>query len=181
MGKSAFTIIELLGVMILIAMVFAISIPLFAKFSQSMNLDIATRTAVSVLRTARGMAIGDNKKYYVVFDNEKTPNEFFIYDGTEIVEQVFKTPVNSFFFKGDDDASYPPEDAVEFTATVTVDGHEYEAVACFTQTGSLDDNADRSLYLADGNSVKTPTRCNRITVNHATGKTDIEKCVDIIE
>ncbi|MBL7071179.1 MAG: prepilin-type N-terminal cleavage/methylation domain-containing protein [Candidatus Omnitrophica bacterium] len=175
MGNRAFTLIELLAVLILIAMIFGVSLPLFLKFTENINLDTATRTATSVLRTARSFAISGNQDHYVIFDNTVDPHQFFIYDGTEIVEKIMKASAGVYIFKGDSDTSYPSADAIEFTSAVTVDATSYTNAACFTPTGKLDEEADRSLYFANGNSENTPSRCNRITVNSTTGHVGIFK------
>lgn len=180
MKKKAFSIIELLFVLIIMTLFFAISLPFFAKYIKRANLDTSTRSVASVLMTARAFAISNSTNYYAVFDNLiADPNEYFISDGTVAIDEKYKLPAGVYFFKGDSDTSYPLVNAIEFANQVTIDGTTYNAAACFRPTGQLDDIQNRSLYLADGDISRTPTRCNRITVQSVTGKATITKDVDI--
>lgn len=180
MKRNAFSFIELLFVLLIMTLFFSLSLPFFAKFTKKANLDTATRSVASVLMTARTLAISNSTDYYAVCDNlTADPNEYFMSNGTSVVDEKYKLPAGVYFFKGDSDTSYPPADAIEFANQVTVDGTTYNTAVCFKPTGQLDDIEDRSLYLADGNISRTPTRCNRITVQSATGKATITKGVDI--
>ncbi len=94
--KKGFTLLETIMVLAIMTMFFAVSIPLFSKFTERTKLDTTARSIVSALRTARTYAITNNKEYYVIFDKQTDParHSYFISeDGTNPKEKREKLPV----------------------------------------------------------------------------------------
>lgn len=179
MKEKGFTHIEILVVLLIMALFSAISIPAFSNFLKNTNLDTSTRTVASVLKAARSFAISEKTEYYVAFNQGSDPNEYFLCDKNGAMEEKYKLAKGIYFFKGDSDKSYPSADAVEFTRSVTAGGTDYNNAACFKHNGQLKEANSRSVYLSDGKVDQNATKCNRITVQYATGNLDIAKNVDI--
>src|SRR3989338_10314070 len=100
MKKCGFTLLETIIVLAIMTMFFAVSIPLFSKFTERTKLDTTARSIVSALRTARTYAITNNKIYYVVFDKQTDPTRhsyFISEDGTNPKEKREKLPVGISF------------------------------------------------------------------------------------
>lgn len=68
MTKKAYTLIEVLVVIIIMAMIFTGWIPSFSRFLQSTRLDVTAREITSTLRIARSYAITRNGDYAVKFE-----------------------------------------------------------------------------------------------------------------
>ncbi len=100
MKTCGFTLLETIIVLAIMTMFFAVSIPLFTKFTENAKLETATRSVVSALRTARVYAIANNIEYYVVFDKQTDPNRhmyFVSQDSINPVEKKDKLPVGVSF------------------------------------------------------------------------------------
>jgi len=65
--KQAFTLVEILGVIAIMSILFAISLPVYTSFLTSNEVDNATKTTVSTLRKAQlqAMAVKDDAQWGV--------------------------------------------------------------------------------------------------------------------
>jgi type II secretory pathway pseudopilin PulG len=151
---SAFTLLETIIVLAIMTMFFAISIPLFSRFTEKTKLDTAARSIVSALRTARTYAITNNAVYFTVFDTNVTPNEYFVSsDSATPVEKSYRLPVGISFVG-----------AIGFTKGANGQS------AAFNATGELDENLnDTTLTLSDAEG-----NLRTITVERTTGRTIIQ-------
>lgn len=77
-GKKAFTLVEMLVVLAIIAMLLAISVPFTSGFGKGLRIKTAARGIMGTLRVARSNAITYREKYTVVFDVDK--GEYWIED-----------------------------------------------------------------------------------------------------
>lgn len=150
MNKNAFTLIESVIVLAIITMLFAISIPLFLKFTEKTKLKTAARSVASALRTARDHAISTTQNCEVYFNNPST-GQYYIFGSTptgfDIIEKIFKLPQGIEFAN------------IGFT----------ENIARFTSTGMLNEEADyTSIDVRNGESTRT------ITVERRTGRVEID-------
>jgi Tfp pilus assembly protein FimT len=68
----AFTLIELLGVIVVMGIVFAVGLPAFYRFSKSAALPAASRQLTGTLRLARQYAITHREHTFVVFPFSQT-------------------------------------------------------------------------------------------------------------
>ncbi len=158
--KQGFTLLETIIVIAIITLFFAISVPLFSKFTESAKLDTTARSITSALRTARSYAISKNTEYYVFFKTNTQPHQYFISDSNigdlsnpsvSVIEKVYKLPTGIEFGN------------IDFTKGTTADG------ACFESTGGLDEtNNETSVELTDGTNSIT------ITVERTTGRVKID-------
>lgn len=144
-----FTLLEVIIVLAIITMFFAISVPLFSKFTETAKLDTTARSVTSALRTARSYAISNSSPYNVVFDITKSPNEYYISDGTNVVDKAYKLPIGTKF---------------RIIAGVTS--------FTFTPTGALEDDthSEPSIEVASNDDAEWRT----ITVERTTGRVKIE-------
>ncbi len=149
MKQKAFTILEIIIVLAIMAMFFAISVPLFSKFTEKAKLDTAARSVTSALRTARSYAITKSSIYDVKFDTSTTPNTYYIRDeAASIIDKKYKLP-----------------SGVAFVNIGFTDGE-----AVFLSTGQLNEsNPDTFVEVIDNAGVS-----KRITVERTTGRTKID-------
>lgn len=172
MKQRAFTLLETIIVLAIMTMFFAISIPLFSKFTERAKLDTTARSVASALRTARSYAISKPGNYYVFFDASATPpHTYYISNteaGTNIIEKEYKLPVGIYF---DYDASWGiPNGPIGFTKGT----HATKSAACFKSTGELDEiSSDTAVYVADDIN-NANANWKRITVERTTGRTKID-------
>ncbi len=158
---SGFTLLEVIAVIVIMGIFFAVSIPLFSRFLENARLDTCTRSVASVLRLARSYAITGDVDCYVVFDTGVSPNEYYdSYNAADPVEKKYKLPAGIWFYRPGD--PNPTEEAVTFN----------NDIACFKPTGELDEADNRSVYIADGQS--DDARSKIITVERTTGNLEIE-------
>ena len=130
-SKSGFTLLETIIVLAIMTLFFAVSIPLFSKFTEKTKLETATRSVASALRTARSYAISNSLDYCVVFDTGTAPDTHFISaDGADPIEKRYKLPTGIYF-------------AADSTVT-------------FTPIGMLSGNST-SIDVTDGTNTKTIT------------------------
>lgn len=166
MNKKAFTLIEAIIVLAIMTMFFAISMPLFSRFMEKSKLDTTARSIVSALRTGRSYAISNNDDYYVFFDVNTTPNTYFISedeDGSSVKEKTYKLPTGIWF--------YDPDGALAIGFTKGT--HLTAKAACFRPAGELDETANRSVFIADGNDANAEHK-KEINVERTTGRVRIE-------
>jgi type II secretory pathway pseudopilin PulG len=163
--KKAFTVLEAVIILAIIAMFFTVSIPFFSRLTKSAKLDTSARSVASTLRLAREYAISTGNTYYVVFDISTTPDEYYIYDGTNIIEKKYKLPTGCWFYNMNATTD-PFAEAIEFTGDR----------ACFKPTGELDESAAGKyhVYIADGNSDTTAKYQKEINVEKTTGRVKVD-------
>ena len=67
---AGFTLVELLVVLVIMGLITAIAAPYFGRLAPRLEARATAREVVSVLRSARGLAIRDNREVAVVVDLE---------------------------------------------------------------------------------------------------------------
>ncbi len=67
-GAAGFTLVELLVVLVIMGLITAIAVPHFGRLAPRLEARATAREVVSVLRSARGLAIRDNREVAVVVD-----------------------------------------------------------------------------------------------------------------
>lgn len=148
-ARQAFTLIEILVVLGIIAIVFTMSLPFFSRFASGQRLKAGAREISSVLQAARSYATTRHRAYYVNFDLEK--GEFWVsYNdpiaGERTVEKVFSLP-----------------QAIDITQTdFTNDRVEFKPTGGALSGGSI--------WIADKKG-----NIRRIVVSKVTGSVKIEK------
>ncbi len=171
MSRKAFTLLETIIVIAVMTLFFAISIPLFSKFTEKAKLDTTARSITSVLRTARSYAISNNTEYYVFFDATTTPDTYFIShqeDGSVVEEKIYKLPTGVWFYDPDAD-----EVGIGFTEGTLHPDYPNVKAARFKSTGELDETApNTSVHVADGQTASANKK--EITVERTTGRVRIE-------
>jgi type II secretory pathway pseudopilin PulG len=173
MSRKAFTLLEAVIVLAIMMMFFAISIPLFSRFTESTKLQGSARSVASVLRTARSYAISNTADYYAAFDTVADPDEYYIYDGTDVVDKKYKLPIGIWFCRGQGTAADPIDEAIEFTNIEIIDGDNYK-VALFRSTGALAEGAANIfVYISDGDTAAAVNTIP-ISVERTTGRVRIE-------
>lgn len=163
MKRGAFTIVELIIVLGIIMALFAISAPFFPGLIEGTRLTTAAKNVTSILRTARGYAVDGSQSYYVVFDTMATPNEYYIYDGAEVLEKKYKLPPGVWFYKPNYTID-PIQEAIEFT----------NDTAWFKSTGELEDVvSNAAVYVSYGKSANA--KYIKIDVERTSGRAKIEE------
>ncbi|MFH0839679.1 MAG: GspH/FimT family pseudopilin [Candidatus Omnitrophota bacterium] len=156
MKQHGFTLLETVIVLAIMTMFFAISVPLFSKFTEKAKLDTTARSIVSTLRLARTYAITNNALYYVFFVTINDEPSYYISSSDEaapttpanVIDKIYKLPPGFSF------------DTVNFDSDRAV----------YRATGELFENAGETSVIiedADGNQ-KT------ISVEKTTGRARIE-------
>jgi prepilin-type N-terminal cleavage/methylation domain-containing protein len=122
-GK-AFTLVEMLVVLAIIAMIMAISVPFTASFGRGLSIKTTARAIVGVMHVARSNAITFRKNYSVVFDVKKS--QYWIEDpASHIYEKKYFLP-SSIKFEIKDNKEADPitfgNDKVTFNPSGGVEG-----------------------------------------------------------
>ena len=148
----AFTLIEMMVVLVIIALVVGMSLPYFGQFTGNSQLRSATQKISSLLYTARSLAITHRKQYAVVFDTSKGEMTVQELPSSEIIEKRYYLPATVSFENpgGSDPVTFKDDQAV------------------FTPTGGLSgDTSTIDLKDKKGNSAQ-------ITVHQSTGRVKVE-------
>lgn len=153
MKNHGFTLLETIIVLAVMTMFFAISIPLFTRFTENTKLETAARSVTSALRTARTYAITNNVPYYVFFVTINSEPSYYVSSSDEavpatpvgVVDKIYKLPVGISF------------GATVFGATTRV---------AFKSTGEVNDAG--TVSIADDTNTKT------ISVEKTTGRARID-------
>ncbi len=122
--RKAFTLVEMLVVLAIIAMLLGISIPFTAGFGKGLRIKTSARAILGVLRVAKSSAITYRKEYTVIFDVEN--GEYWIEDTDgRILEKKHILP-SSIKFKVPDDEEADPitfeDDNIVFYSTGAIEG-----------------------------------------------------------
>lgn len=122
--KRAFTLMEMLVVLAIIALLLGISVPFTSGFGKSLRITTAARALSGTLRVARSNAITYREKYFVIFDVEN--GEYWLEDSEgRIFEKKRKLPSSVKFEVQDDEESDPitfENDRVTFYSTGAIEG-----------------------------------------------------------
>lgn len=70
-GTAGFTLVELLVVLLIMGLMASIAAPYFGRLAPRLEAKAAAREVVSLLRTARGEAIRDNREVVMVVDLDR--------------------------------------------------------------------------------------------------------------
>lgn len=168
--RSGFSFIELMTVVAIVAILIAVSMPLFRNFTRGRNLKEGTNMVVFALRKARNAAITERKMYRAVLDTVN--NAVAIYVDNDIVnpaenwrgltEFVEFDITNTQWYVGNTSAYQnkyaPPSDHifwVEFKSTGTLDGVGFN---------------EQRIVLKETSTEET----RLVTVNALTGKIGVE-------
>ena len=124
MKKQAFTLVEMLVVLAVIALILSLSIPFTSGFGKGLRLKTAARAILGTLRVAKSNAITYRQKYTVFFDKEG--EAYWIEDSEgRLFERKRELP-SSIRFKNPDDENTDPitfeDDKVVFYPTGAIEG-----------------------------------------------------------
>lgn len=137
-GDKAFTLVEMLVVLAIIAMLMGISIPFTTGFGKGLKLKTASRAITGVLHVARSNAITMRKNYSVVFDVNS--GQFWIEDSEgKVYEKKYSLPATvRFKVKGDEEADPVTfkNDKVIFTPDGAIEGASGSIIVTDKQGGS---------------------------------------------
>ncbi len=153
MKRRAFTLLETMIVLAIMAVFFAVSVPFFSGFTERTKLETSARSIVSVLRTARAYAIANNADYYAVCDTSTVPESYYVSaDSVNAVDKKNKLPAGISF------------DIVGFTKGTA------GTSAAFKATGELDEIAKETFVIIKDKEGNTKT----IKVERTTGRARID-------
>ena len=153
--RSAFTLMEMLIVLAVIALILGVSIPFFASFTKGAKLKTAAKDITAVLNTARSLAITHRRNYSVTFDYSARPHSYYISDeDDQLYEKKYYLPSSIRFNR-----PLSPDEPTTFTS----------GKATFSSTGGLTGSAG-SVWIADKRED-----FRRISVSNTTGRVKIDK------
>lgn len=122
--RTAFTLVEMLVVLAIIAMLLGISLPFTSGFGKGLRIKTAARAILGTLRVARSNAITYREKYSVIFDVDA--GEYWIEDSDgRIFEKKRRLPRSIEFRVPDDEEADPvtfEDDEVVFYTTGSAKG-----------------------------------------------------------
>ncbi len=150
----AFTLVEMLVVLAIVAMIMAISVPFTSGFGKGLRIKTSARAISGVMQVARSNAITFRKNYSVVFD-VKEGKYWIENEANQIYEKKYDLPgAIKFEIKGDDKA-----DPVTF---------ENDRVT-FNSSGSVEGGADGSVTFTDKQggfrTISVTGSTGKITIN----------------
>ena len=122
--KTAFTLVEMLVVLAIIAMLLGISLPFTSGFGKGLRIKTAARAILGTLRVARSNAITYREKYSVIFDVDA--GEYWIEDSDARTFEKKRRLPSSIEFRIPDDEEADPvtfeDDEVTFYTTGAAKG-----------------------------------------------------------
>lgn len=90
--EQAYTLVELLCVLVLLGMIAAVAAPAIIDLSQKRNLDIAARTLATDMRRCQQAAITTGRMHYIEFLLYYDQYHYRISDGTNAQKERVKFP-----------------------------------------------------------------------------------------
>ena len=124
MRKHAFTLVEMLVVLAVMAMLLGISIPFTSGFGKGLRIKTAARAILGTLRVARSNAVTYRKEYAVIFDVDN--GEYWIEDPDERIFERKRRLPSAIKFKVEGDEESDPitfaDDKVIFYPTGAIEG-----------------------------------------------------------
>ncbi len=123
-NRRAFTLVEMLIVLAIVAMIMAISVPFTSGFGKGLRIKTAARAITGMIKVAKSNAITFRKKYSVVFDVKKS--QYWIEDETgHVYEKKYFLPSSiKFEIKGDEEGDPVTfeNDRVTFNSSGSTEG-----------------------------------------------------------
>lgn len=125
-NRRAFTLIEMLIVLAIIAMIMVISVPFTASFGKGLSIKTTARAIAGVMRVARSNAVTFRKNYSLVFDVKK--RQYWIEDEAgQLYEKKYNLPGPIGFLVKNSEDSDPvtfENDRVTFNPSGSVAGSD---------------------------------------------------------
>lgn len=123
-NRRAFSLIEMLIVLAIMAMIMGISLPFTSGFGKGLKIKTTARAIIGMIRIARSNAATLRKNYSVVFDVKK--GQYWIEDGSgQIYEKKYPLP-SSIKFEVESDENIDPitfeNDKVTFNSSGLIEG-----------------------------------------------------------
>ena len=138
MRKHAFTLVEMLVVLAVMAMLLGISIPFTSGFGKGLRIKTTARAILGTLRVARSNAVTHRKERAVIFDVEN--GEYWVEDPDgRILERKRRLPSAIKFQVKDNEESDPitfEDDRVIFFPTGAIEGSSGSITITDRQGGS---------------------------------------------
>jgi prepilin-type N-terminal cleavage/methylation domain-containing protein len=124
LGMNAFTLVEMLVVLAIIAMLLSITIPFTAGFGKGLRIKTSARAIAGVLNVAKSNAVTLRKNYTVVFDVKKDQYWIEDADGKAYEKKHYLPSAVKFKVKDDEEADPVTfeNDRVTFNASGGTEG-----------------------------------------------------------
>lgn len=124
-NRRAFSLVEMLIVLAIMAMIMGISLPFTSGFGKGLKIKTTARAIIGMMRVARSNAVTLRKNYSVVFDVKES--RYWIEDGAgRVYEKKYPLPSSiKFEVKGDDKNIDPitfENDRVTFNSSGSIEG-----------------------------------------------------------
>ncbi|MFA5388950.1 MAG: prepilin-type N-terminal cleavage/methylation domain-containing protein [Candidatus Omnitrophota bacterium] len=123
-NKKAFTLVEMLIVLAIMAMIMVTSVPFTSNFGKGLKIKTTARAIAGVMRVAKSNAVTLRKNYSAVFDVKKSM--YWIEDDTgRIYEKKYSLPSSVKFEVAGDESADPvtfENDKVTFDASGAIKG-----------------------------------------------------------
>ena len=137
-NRRAFTLVEMLVVLAIMAMIMAISLPFTAGFGKGLKIKTTAKAIVGMMSVARSNAVTFRKNYSVVFDVKK--GQYWIEDDVgRVYEKKYPLPSSvKFEVKGGDkiDPITFENDKVTFKPSGSTEGPSGSVTITDNQGGS---------------------------------------------
>lgn len=134
----AFTLVEMLIVLAIMAMIMGMSLPFTSGFGKGLKIKTTAKAIIGMIRVARSNAATLRKNYSVVFDSKKS--QYWIEDSAgQVYEKKYPLPSSiKFEIKGDKDADPITfeNDKVTFNSSGSIEGASGSVTITDKQSGS---------------------------------------------